>query len=397
MMRVPFMLIRLAFAVSLCAGSLLAAGPTSAANAFKLAPGTNKLAVGWSSVCAISDANFLYCWGDNGAEQFGSKKPAFSQSPRKVSTQKWRAVFTESEGSGVSFCGIRWDTSAWCWGVTNMLNYTNQTTGMKRVWTSGARLVQIMHYNDGLCIATTANKLWCRLQGNSADATKWRVVASGSVKAVHPIVGSAAYCSLFTTGSMKCWGNNGFGQMPTGIGTPTAVKTPRAVPGGQYSGIAGRSCAIAQGGELRCWGSSIRAHSSLHPSFFTSDWFSANGVRCQEDSLCVVVPTRVGSDTWKSFRQYGQECGIHSDGTLECMRGFSRVYSLREIIGGPVSDSGQWSDVHASWHIGCATKTDRTVWCWGLNDFRTDTATGSRAFGLDASDYSVTPIQVLLP
>ena len=395
-MRTALIFLRIAVAASLCVGSLLTARPTAAATEFKLASGTNKLAVGWSSVCAITTANDLFCWGDNGEEQLGSKKPTFSQSPRRISTQKWRAVFTESEGSGLSFCGIRWDTSAWCWGVTNRLNYTNQITGMKRVWPSGAKLVQIMHYNDGLCVATTANKLWCRLQGNSADASSWKVVSSGQIKAVNPIVGTSAYCLLLTSGTMKCWGGNS-GQMPTGIGSPGLVKTPRTVPGGPYRQLAGRSCAVTTSDELQCWGSTDWSYRNALPSMATNDWLTTNGVRCRGGSLCVVVPTSVGSDTWKIFRQYGQECGIHTDGTLECMLSFSRVYHPEDALGGPISDSGQWSDVQASWHIGCASKSDLTLWCWGLNDFRTDTATGSREFGFDASDYLGSPTQVLLP
>jgi hypothetical protein len=267
---------------------------------------------------------------------------------------------------------------------------------MKRVWPSGAKLVQIMHYNDGLCVATTANKLWCRLQGNSADVPSWKVVSSGQIKAVNPIVGTGAYCLLLASGSMRCWGYNR-GQMPTGIGSPALVKTPRTVPDGPYKQIAGRSCAVNSGGELQCWGSTDWTYRNDLPSMATDAWLTANGVRCQGGALCVVAPANVGSGAWKVFRQYGQECGIHTDGTLECKRGFSRVYNSREVVGGPVSDSGQWSDVQASWHIGCASKIDLTLWCWGLNDFRTDTATGSREFGFDASDYLGSPTLVTIP
>jgi alpha-tubulin suppressor-like RCC1 family protein len=63
-------------------------------------------------------------------------------------------------------------------------------------------------------------------------------------------------CVLLTNAAVKCWGNNGNGQL--GDGTRTNRTRPVAVKGITHAvsiAIGGRhSCALSSDGTVRCWG-----------------------------------------------------------------------------------------------------------------------------------------------
>jgi hypothetical protein len=59
--------------------------------------------------------------------------------------------------------------------------------------------------------------------------------------------------------------------------------------------------------------------------------------------------------------------------------------------------SDPFTDVKLGTSVGCGSKQDRTLWCWGLQDFSTDSVSGPRTFGRDESDYAISPVLVLRP
>ena len=68
-------------------------------------------------------------------------------------------------------------------------------------------------------------------------------------------------CALLNSGAVRCWGDNGYGQL--GDGTPTQRRTPVSVRGiTDASAIAlggtilqgSHTCALLDAGAVRCWG-----------------------------------------------------------------------------------------------------------------------------------------------
>lgn len=111
-------------------------------------------------------------------------------------------------------------------------------------------------YSVAFCYINTSDKLFCKgtNPGNGAMSSDIMVAidASASYAMVSP--GSEFTCGVTTTGDLKCWGYNAYGQL--GLGTTTDQLTPQSVDTG-YSKVGAfnsHACALKTTGELFCWG-----------------------------------------------------------------------------------------------------------------------------------------------
>src|SRR5262249_11323942 len=129
-------------------------------------------------------------------------------------------------------------------------------------------------------------------------------------------------CALRSDGALYCWGDNGVGQLGTGMGQP-GVRAPVRVGAALWKQIAvsnryafgdGYSCGIQMDGSLWCW----------------------------------------GNDT----------CGTIGDGMSENCDGTRAVWDPFPT-GGPGT---KWLSVSAGWSHACAIQIDGSLWCWGSNE-----------------------------
>ena len=78
-----------------------------------------------------------------------------------------------------------------------------------------------------------------------------------SAKATGLSVGDSFACAVRSDGSVRCWGDNGWGQLGPGAGLADSA-TPVAVPGlkgvkAVAAGL-GHACALKEDGTVACWG-----------------------------------------------------------------------------------------------------------------------------------------------
>ncbi|MGL4649979.1 MAG: RCC1 domain-containing protein, partial [Caldilineaceae bacterium] len=174
--------------------------------------------------------------------------------------------------------------------------------------------------------------------------------------------GTAHNCALTTSGGVKCWGNNVFGQL--GDGTTSSHRIPNDVTGlvsGVQAIAAGNvhTCALTIAGGVKCWG-------------FNASGQLGDGTTTDRDTPVDV--SGLADDIRAISAGYNHTCVLTNGGGVQCWG--------RNIFGElgdgtttdsrtPVDVSGLTSGVQAivaAYDYSCALTNAGGVKCWGLNE-----------------------------
>ena len=229
------------------------------------------IAAGDNHTCALTTTGGVKCWGDNNLGQLGDGTTTKRVTPVDVSglTSGVSAIAT----GGSHTCALTTTGSVKCWGRNfyGQLGDGTTTDRFTPVDVSGltSGVSAIAAGGSHTCALTTTGgvKCWGRNSfGQLGDGTaptnsSTPVDASGLTSGVSAIAaGNSHTCALTTTGGVKCWGNNSSGQL--GDGTTTARSTPVDVSGltSGVSAIAAggfHTCALTTTGGVKCWGNNF--------------------------------------------------------------------------------------------------------------------------------------------
>ncbi len=189
-------------------------------------------------------------------------------------------------------------------------------------------------------------------------------------------------CATRTDGHLYCMGSNASGA--TGLGTTTGSTTSitRVGTATDWNFVSAgelHACAIKTTGTLWCWGSHLNGRLGL-------------GTLAAD----VTSPTQVGTATTWANVNAGEKhtCAVRTDSTLYCWggntsgqvgdgtSGTDRLTPVQISSG----DGGVWSKVGAGSAHTCATRTDKTLYCWG--------ADGSGQLGNGSGGAQTAPQQI---
>ena len=269
------------------------------------------IAVGDSRMCALTTAGEVKCIGNGVAD---SNNPGISAGAISISSGYANSCALMSYG-GVKCWGDNWtgQLGSGTWVNTSpAVNVKGLTSGVTAI-TSG-----IMH--SCALLSSGSVKCWgANNYGQLGDGTTSNrnepAQVSGLTSGVVSISGGYEHtCAVLTNGEAKCWGRNGYGELGDGTTTHKNVPTSVKVDGQPISGIASISgglrhtCAITTGGAAKCWG--YNALASLGNGTLTDSLTPVNVVGL--DSGVLSIDAGKGFATCATVTGSSVKCWGHS-------------------------------------------------------------------------------------
>ena len=225
---------------------------------------------------------------------------------------------------------------------------------------------------NGACIDPLSDKNNC---GTCGTVCPISCSAGTCLRATGVVAGLASSaCAVISDGTVRCWGQNFFGEL--GIGTsfqqtsaaptpsPTAVHN---LSKATFVGMGyGNACAIVTGGALRCWGDNQSGELGNGTVGNSLSFLVANPVPTLTSGVTAVGSSGGGSTGFIT-------CAVVS-GAVDCwgITGFGEAGDMAVVNGSQSTPSrialpGTASSLGVGPVTACAVVSGGTVSCWGSN------------------------------
>lgn len=317
--------------------------------------------------CAITTDNELKCWGTNSSLQaLGT-----GGSPVAITTVDAGVEYRQVSAGTSHTCAITMDDKLKCWGnnasgqvgdgvgtgnnpvtaIDSAVTYSSVSTGGGHTCAITKNDKRLKCWGGGDYGELGLNSTGKALVPTQVSDASYLTVATG-------IVGT---CGIQTSGVMFCWGENGSGQ--NGDGMASVRPVPIVVDNGeQYqlmdAGILYHVCGITTAGVLKCWGNNgngqVGDKSTITKPFPVE---VDRGVKYK-----AVSPGNYHT------------CGITVDGVLKCWGANGINHRLgdgittQRAVPKVVDSSEKFLKVSAGGDHSCALTDQNKIMCWGLND-----------------------------
>jgi alpha-tubulin suppressor-like RCC1 family protein len=324
------------------------------------------LCVGHSHACVIRDGGSVGCWGtQNYSGQLGDG--TMNPSPTPVTV----VGLTDAVEIGCGLehtCARRAGGTVVCWGLgmSGQIGDGNTMNALApRAVTGISDAVELSVGNAFSCVRHRSEGIACWGFGGPALGDREEeavprlvpVEVMGAPEAIAISAGHYQLCALRPTGTVSCWGDNGYGQLGTGAGTPDL-----SVPGADVVGLDDvrvvvaaleHTCALRASGGGRCWGRNT---------------FGQLGDRTRIDRPAPVAV--IGLAAIALARGMEATCALRADGRVVCwgrnslgqLGDGTTTDSLMPVTAVGVSDAVEIAGAHDNI---CARIADGSVFCWG--------------------------------
>jgi alpha-tubulin suppressor-like RCC1 family protein len=241
---------------------------TSPVQVYGLSQGVREIAAGGNHTCARTDSQVL-CWGNNSYGQLGNSTRIDSQVP-VVTAGINHPPIRITTGTNHS-CAVQDNGVIKCWGYNKNGQLGNGTRDdmIKATALDGVDGIDFTAVAGGdrhTCAITNSGEVMCwglnedgQLGNGSLEISTIPVEVSGLVQKANQVaLGSFHSCVLLEDGSIRCWGNNLYGQLGDGTTYDAWIPISTYGLGGKASSLSAsgyQSCAtLADSQTVQCWG-----------------------------------------------------------------------------------------------------------------------------------------------
>jgi alpha-tubulin suppressor-like RCC1 family protein len=283
---------------------------SSAAQVVGLTGGIVSVSAGSKHACAVTVAGPVKCWGYNSYGQLGDGTNITRTAP--VEVQGLTAIKAVAVHGTNSACALTAAGGVKCWGWNIHGELGDGTTESRTApvdvigLTSGVR--HIAAGVDHTCAVTTTGAVKCWGQNDYGElgdgSTDTSTVPADVVNAASGFQAVAAgiehTCALTTAGAVYCWGQNLWGQLGDGstVERHAPINVAALGVGVQAIAAGGRhTCALMKTGQLYCWGRNEDGESGqpnstddeLSPAVVMNVPAGVTGVACGRSHTCLAL------------------------------------------------------------------------------------------------------------
>jgi alpha-tubulin suppressor-like RCC1 family protein len=336
-----------------------------------LASGVAAIATGRNHTCALTTGGGIKCWGYNGYGQLGDGTTTRSSTP--VDVVGLASGMAGIAAGGYHNCVLTTGGGVKCWGFNGSGQVGDGTTTQRSapvdVVGLGSGVAAIVAGWSTTCVLTTGGGVKCWGSngfGQLGDGTTTQHSAAVDVVGLASGVAAIAAgyrhtCALTTSGRVKCWGHNGNGQL--GDGTITQRTTPVNVVG-LANGVAAvavgwyHTCALTTGGGVKCWGDNGYGELGDGTTAGSSTPVDVVGLASGVTAIAAGMYHTCAVTTGGAVKCWGSNVvGQLGDGTTT---GSSTAVDVVGLASGVAAIAA------GAWHM-CAVTTGGGVKCWGDN------------------------------
>jgi cysteine-rich repeat protein len=326
-----------------------ASGGPAGPIAFVGSGGVTALAAGNGFSCAVLSDGTVQCWGTNDSGQLGlgSLTPVSSALPAVVPLGQSAVTVNVSRNQGLA-CAILVDGSVRCWGS-----------------------------NAGGALGLGNNTAFPSM---TMTPDQFGPVSLGATATA--LASSNGACALLTGGTIRCWGDNNFGELGLGNKTalsismvPSAYGTVPLIGGKTALSISmgsGFACARLSDGTAQCWGRNVVGELGL-----------GNTNNIGDDELATAGVVVTGSTVSSLVSGVAETCGLFlSDGGWRCWgsnatgelgypdlttRGSTSTTTPSQLPALSFGTGRAATAIFLGNANACALLDDNEVRCWGYN------------------------------
>jgi alpha-tubulin suppressor-like RCC1 family protein len=230
------------------------------------------ISAGENHTCGLTQTGIAYCWGWNYSGEVGNESRSRQNTPVRIHTPS-NILFRKITAGNSFTCAIAQTGDTYCWGGNSngqlgVNSVENPLTIPTRVQLpENVRLQAISAGEKHTCAITQTGDAYCwgfNLNGQLGNnlgleqRTPTRVELPSGIRLQTITTRHEHNCGISQTGTLVCWGYNGFGQL--GISSEARQSLPTTIvmsPDIQFTAISTgniHTCAATVSGSTYCWG-----------------------------------------------------------------------------------------------------------------------------------------------